>query len=41
MKNLDLTPRKTWVKPVLEVALMKSAEAGSFSSTDAKHTHHS
>ena len=36
MKN-----RKLWVKPVVEVAQVKSAEAGSFSTTDAKHTHHS
>ncbi len=30
-----------WTKPAVEVVSIKSAKAGSFNVTDAKHTHRS
>ena len=32
---------KTWIKPNIEVTLIRSAKSGSFNVTDAKHTHRS
>ena len=33
--------RKSWIKPSIEVVTIRSAQAGAFSTTDAKHTHRS
>ena len=41
MTNLTANSRKTWTKPNIDTALVSAAQAGSFNSTDAKHTHHS
>lgn len=36
-----MTKLKIWIKPVLEVAHIRSAKAGAFNVTDAKMTHRS
>ena len=32
---------KVWSKPVVEIVAIKAAQAGGFSTNDAKHTHRS
>ena len=34
-------PKTPWIKPVIEAVPIKSAQAGSHDTTDAKHTHKS
>ncbi len=36
-----ITNRKVWVKPTVEVAPIKMAKAGGFSTSDTSHTHRS
>ena len=36
-----MTQRKLWTKPSIEVAQIRSAQAGAYSTTDGAHTHRS
>jgi hypothetical protein len=36
-----MTQGKTWTKPTLTVASIRSAQGGSFSTSDKQTTHHS
>ena len=36
-----MTKQKMWVKPVIEVAQVRAAQAGAFNATDARMTHRS
>ena len=38
---MKISKNKIWSKPTIEVTSVRSAKAGAFSTTDAKHTHRS